>query len=85
LEVKKERYHRAIKGGRQRLAGILGHILADQNKLAEFDLTSAELDAVKKMDPTAVKAIADRIGKRAMEGSQACQACASREMQKRPM
>ncbi len=43
-----------------------------------FTLTSAELDAVKKLDPAALKTIASSILKREMAGSQACQACAER-------
>ena len=54
-------------------------ITSEQDKLAEYNLTSAELDVIKKMDPQALKTIAGRIAKRELAGSQACQACADRQ------
>lgn len=54
-------------------------IVKDEHKLAEFGLTSAELEVVKKMDPQTLKTIAGRIAQRELAGSQACQACADRQ------
>ena len=54
-------------------------ISKEEDKLAEYNLTSAELEVVKKMDPQALKTIASRIAKRELASSQACQACADRQ------
>ena len=56
-------------------------IVKDEEKLADFGLTSVELEVVKKMDPQALKTIASRITKRELASSQACQACADRQRQ----
>ena len=55
-------------------------ITSEGTKLAEYNLTSAELEVVKKMDPQALKTIASRIKKRELASSQACQACADRQL-----
>jgi len=44
-----------------------------------YTLTSAELDALKKIDPAALRTIAGHILRRELASSQACQACADRE------
>lgn len=54
----------------------LESILAEKKKLAKFELTSAELDVLKKLDPETIRTIVDGIEKnirlRALASSQAC-------------
>jgi hypothetical protein len=57
-------------------------IVKDESKLAEYNVTSAELSHIKKIDPKALGTVVDSIDKalsrRALAGSQACQACADK-------
>jgi len=43
-------------------------ILADERKVAEFGLTSAQLEAIKKMDPNHLRLIVDAIEERLRVG-----------------
>lgn len=54
---------------------FLKAILKDQEKLAKFELSSAELEALKKMDPATIKAIVGGLEDKLSLASKASQAC----------
>ncbi len=54
----------------------LKSVLADKEKVAEFELTSAELEALKRLDPETIRVIVDsleeRLRTRPAASTQAC-------------
>ncbi len=69
----------------------LKSIMADKKRLVDFDITSAELAVIKKLEPEAIKTIVDGIEKnvrrKQIASSQACsggtQACVDRTLSAR--
>jgi len=53
-----------IKKGKDDPA-YLKSIITDKKKIKNFELTSAELDVLKKLDPESIKVIVENIEKRA--------------------
>ncbi|NJD76512.1 MAG: hypothetical protein FIB08_05370 [Candidatus Methanoperedens sp.] len=50
-------------------------ILRDQEKLSQYELSSSELEALKKMDPATIKAVVEGIEDRLSLASKASNAC----------